>query len=124
MAPPVDALAAVGHPDPYPWYRQLREERPLFFDAGLQLWIASSHAVIEAALQQPALRVRPPDEPVPLALQGTAAGEVFARLVRMSDGDFHAAHKPAVVRAGPSGAGHWLTWHVPARRPSPTCCRV
>lgn len=98
-APPAHAIAAVTHPDPYPYYRQLRETRPLYADEGLQLWVASSQAVIAEALHHPALQVRPPGEPVPAALQGTAAGEVFARLVRMTDGAFHAAHKPAVVQA-------------------------
>ncbi len=98
-AQPAHAIAAVTHPDPYFYYRQLREERPLYFDAGLQLWVASSQGVIAEALGHPALNVRPPGEPVPAALQGTVAGEVFARLVRMTDGAFHAAHKPAVERA-------------------------
>jgi cytochrome P450 len=97
--PPADPIAAVTHPDPWPYYRQLRDTRPLYFDAALQLWVASSQAVISEALQHPALAVRPPGEAVPAALQGTAAGEVFARLVRMTDGAFHAAHKPAVVQA-------------------------
>jgi cytochrome P450 len=96
---PVHAIAAVTHPDPWPYYRQLREERPLYFDAALQLWVASSQVVIAEALHHPALKVRPPGEAVPAALQGTAAGEVFARLVRMTDGAFHAAHKPAVEQA-------------------------
>jgi cytochrome P450 len=97
--PPAGPVAAVTHPDPYPYYRQLRETRPLYFDEGLQLWVASSQAVISEALHHPALAVRPPGEAVPAALQGTAAGKVFARLVRMTDGAFHAAHKPAVVQA-------------------------
>jgi cytochrome P450 len=99
MQPPCNALEAVTHPDPWPFYCSLRQERPLFFDAGLGLWVASSHAAVSAALNHPALRVRPPTEPVPRALQGTAAGEVFGLLVRMTDGDFHAAHKPAVMQA-------------------------
>ena len=96
---PADPIAAVTHPDPWPYYRQLRETRPLYFDAGLQLWVASSQTVISEALHHPGLTVRPPGEAVPAALQGTAAGAVFALLVRMTDGDFHAAHKPAVVQA-------------------------
>ncbi|WP_395055351.1 cytochrome P450 [Polaromonas sp.] len=96
IQPPGDPIAAVTHPDPWPYYRQLRESRPSYFDAGLQLWVASSQSVIVEALHHPALTVRPPGEPVPAALQGTAAGEVFALLVRMTDGAFHAAHKPAV----------------------------
>lgn len=95
---PRDAVEAVTHPEPFPFYRSLREERPLFFDTRLGLWVASSHAAVSAALAHPALRVRPPDEPVPPALQGRAAGEVFAQLLRMTDGAFHADHKPDVER--------------------------
>ena len=99
MPAPRDALEAVTHADPYPYYRSLREAQPLFFDAGLGLWVASSHAAVYAALRHPALCVRPPDEPVPKALQGGVAGQVFAQLVRMTDGDFHAVHKPGVELA-------------------------
>jgi cytochrome P450 len=99
MQAPRNALEAVTHPDPYPYYRSLRAEKPVFFDASLGLWVASSHAAVSAALCHPALRVRPPAEPVPLALQGSPAGEVFSQLVRMTDGAFHVAHKPEVERA-------------------------
>ncbi len=99
LAQPANPIAAVSHADPFPYYRQLREQRPLYFDDDLNLWVASSHAVIDGAFRSAALRVRPPAEPVPRALQGTAAGEVFAQLVRMTDGEFHAAHKPAVERS-------------------------
>lgn len=99
VEPPADPIAAVTHADPWPYYRLLRESRPLYFDTRLQLWVASSAAVIDEALHHPALTVRPPGEAVPAALQGTAAGEVFAQLVRMTDGAFHAAHKPAVVQS-------------------------
>ncbi|WP_332774607.1 cytochrome P450 [Polaromonas sp.] len=103
LAQPVNPIAAVTHDSPYPYYRQLREQRPLYFDEGLKLWVASSHAVVDEAFRCVALRVRPPAEPVPQALLGTAAGEVFAQLVRMTDGEFHAAHKPAVAQ----GARRW-----------------
>lgn len=96
---PANPVAAVTHPDPWPYYRRLREERPLYFDESLGFWVASSHAVISEALHLPALQVRPPGEAVPAALQGTPAGDVFARLVRMTDGAFHALHKPSVERA-------------------------
>ncbi|MFI5446406.1 cytochrome P450 [Polaromonas sp. UC242_47] len=97
--PPSNVIEAVTHVDPWPFYRQLREERPLYFDQGLRIWVASSYAVINEALHLEMLRVRPPAEPVPQVLRGTAAGEVFAQLVRMTDGSFHAAHKPAVAQA-------------------------
>lgn len=99
MQAPRNALEAVTHPDPYPYYRSLRTEYPVFFDASLGLWVVSSHTAVSAALCHPALRVRPPAEPVPLALQGSPAGEVFSQLVRMTDGAFHAAHKPEIERA-------------------------
>ncbi len=96
---PNDALQAVTHADPFGYYRTLRDTQPLYFDATLNLWVASSHAAVSAALQHPALRVRPTAEPVPHALLGTPAGDVFAQLVRMTDGEFHARHKPAVEQA-------------------------
>lgn len=99
MQAPLNAIDAVTHPDPYPYYRSLRQQHPVFFDATLGLWVVSSHAAVSAALCHPALRVRPPAEPIPVALQGSPAGEVFVQLVRMTDGAFHAAHKPEVERA-------------------------
>ena len=96
---PRDAIAAVTHADPFSYYRALRDEKPLFFDAALGLWVATSHAVLSDAFAHPQLRVRPPAEPVPKALVGKAVGDVFAQLVRMTDGDFHAAHKPAMEQA-------------------------
>jgi hypothetical protein len=41
MQPPAHALAAPSHPQPYGWYADLRRIRPLFFDEGLDLWVAS-----------------------------------------------------------------------------------
>jgi cytochrome P450 len=98
MPEPQDILHAARHADPYPYYARLRET-PLFRDPQTQLWVATSPEVAEAALRHPQLCVRPPAEPVPRALLGTALGEVFAQLVRMTDGDFHARHKPDVERA-------------------------
>lgn len=94
---PHDAVAAASHLDPYAYYRALREQRPLYWDSALGLWVASSGAAVVAALQHPSLRVRPPAEPVPRGLAGTAAGGIFSRLVRMNDGEFHAQRKPVVA---------------------------
>jgi cytochrome P450 len=96
---PGSPVAAVVHDDPYPYYARLRREKPLYFDEGLGVWVASTASVVQAALSDPALHVRPPGEPVPRALVGTPAGEVFAHLVRMNDGDFHTRHKPTVQQA-------------------------
>lgn len=97
--PPADPIAAVTHPDPYPWYARLREGPALARDERLRLWVASRAEVLQEAFANPALRVRPPAEPVPHAIAATPAGELFGRLVRMNDGAPHAAHKPVLQRA-------------------------
>jgi cytochrome P450 len=99
MEDPRHVLEASRHPDPYGWYARLRVSRPVFFDAGLGLWVVSGPYLVEQGLRHPLLRVRPPAEPVPPALRGRAAGEVFAQLVRMNDGEFHARHRPAVAQS-------------------------
>jgi len=95
--PPDTPLAAVTHPDPYPYYATLVARAPLARDATLGLWVAASAEAATAVLTSARSRVRPLDEPVPNALPGTAVGEVFARLVRMNDGPRHAALKPALA---------------------------
>ncbi len=99
IEPPADALAAATHGDPYPYYSQLAQERGLYHDDALGLWVASSAAAVTAVLTHPASQVRPPEEPVPHALAGTPAGEIFRHLVRMTDGAGHCALKGAVRAA-------------------------
>jgi cytochrome P450 len=97
---PVDAVAAVTHADPYPFYAELRAGPPLVWNEKLRLWVASRADVIESLLlAHGALRMRPAAEPVPRAIAGSAAGEVFGHLVRMNDGAAHQAHRPALQRA-------------------------
>ena len=97
---PADPVAAVTHADPYPYYAALRDGPPLAWNEKLRLWVASRADVIEEVLlAHGALRVRPPAEPVPRAIVGSAAGEVFGHLVRMNDGVAHQAHRPALQRA-------------------------
>jgi cytochrome P450 len=97
---PADPVAAVVHADPYPYYERLRAGPALAWHAPLRLWIASRAEVIEALLREhAALRVRPEGEPVPRAIAGSPAGDVFGHLVRMNDGAAHTAHKPALQRA-------------------------
>jgi cytochrome P450 len=99
---PRDPIAAVTHPDPYPYYADLVATRPIHRDDGLGLWVASDAAAVTDVLGHPACLVRPPSEPVPGPLVGSPAGDIFGRLVRMNDGARHAAMKPAVsaVTAG------------------------
>ena len=96
---PHDPIAAVTHRDPYPYYAKLVAERPLYRDDALGLWVATSAAAVTAALTHPSCRVRPPAEPVPRAIAGSPAGEIFRHLVRMNDGAGHCPFKRAVSAA-------------------------
>ncbi len=96
---PDTPLAAATHPDPYPYYARLVAERSLAFDAGLGLWIAADAAAVDAVLASALCRVRPPAEPVPTALSGTPAADLFRRLVRMNDGAGHCPLKGALAAA-------------------------
>src|SRR6185295_5081646 len=89
LPPPATPLAAVTHADPYPYYAALVAERPLYRDDALGLWIASSAATVRAVMTSEHCRVRPVGEPVPKALVGSPAGEIFGQLVRMTDGAPH-----------------------------------
>jgi cytochrome P450 len=115
MDTPRDPVAAATHPDPYPYYRDLLARRPIYRDDALGAWVASSAAAVTAVLTSALCRVRPPAEPVPSALVGSTAGEIFGQLVRMNDGPRHLAVKPAVSHAvasldGPRVAAEAQRW--------------
>ena len=95
---PEHILAASAHRNPYPYYASLVAGPALVFDAPRKLWIASSAAGVKAVLGNPACHVRPTAEPVPGAIVGSAAGEVFGHLVRMNEGVRHDAPKLALQR--------------------------
>ena len=82
----MNPVSAVTQPDPYPYYAELVSSRPGYFDDELNAVVLSSARLVQTALAEPALRVRPAAEPVPAGIVGTAAGEVFGQLVRMTDG--------------------------------------
>lgn len=94
VPPPANALAAVVHPNPYPYYQSLAARRPFAFDASLGMWVAASPQAMAAVLRHPACGVRPAGATVPAALANGAAGDWFGTLVRMNDGAAHAAMKP------------------------------
>jgi cytochrome P450 len=96
---PQDPIAAVTHPDPYPYYADLVAHKPLYYDDKLRLWVASSASVVTAALTNDLCRVRPATEPVPKSLLGSPAAEIFRHLVRMNDGERHCPFKQAVSTA-------------------------
>src|SRR6185295_12224863 len=97
MTGPESPIAAVTHPDPYPFYADLVRSRPFERDESLGLWVAASAEAVSAVLASDLGRVRPAAEPVPRALIGSPAGEIFGRLVRMNDGAGHDALKDAVT---------------------------
>ena len=99
MAFPDHPLAAVTHANPYPYYAQLVEQRPLYYDASLKLWVAAGAAVVDAVLASDLCGVRPLAEPVPAALLGSPAAAIFRHLVRMNDGAGHCPLKQAVTAA-------------------------
>ena len=94
---PRDPIAAVTHRDPYPYYADLVATKPLYRDADLGLWVASSAQAVTAVLTNDACRVRPPNAPVPEAIAGSPAGEIFRRLVRMNDGAGHCPFNQAIA---------------------------
>ncbi len=98
MSPPADALQAVVHPCPWPYYRSLVNGPELLYDERLRLWVAAGAAAVSRVLEHPAMRVRPLAEPVPGTLAGAAAGEIFARLMRMNEGRPHTAPKAVLQR--------------------------
>jgi cytochrome P450 len=93
---PPDPIAAVIHPDPYPYYAELVASKPIYRDEALGLWVASSAALVRAVLTSVICRVRPPAEPIPGALLGSPAASVFGHLVRWNDGEQHGPCKQAV----------------------------
>lgn len=99
LEPPSDVLAAVTHADPYPFYDSLAARMDLHFNARLGLWVAASAAAVRAVMSHPDCLVRPPAEPVPRAILGGAAGQVFGALVRMNEGARHRQPKLALQRA-------------------------
>jgi cytochrome P450 len=96
---PNDAIVATTHQDPYPFYETLAAQEGLRFDPQLGLWIATSAAAITAVLGHPNCRVRPLAEPIPAAIVGATAGQIFGDLVRMNDGAKHTQPKLAFQRA-------------------------
>lgn len=93
----LNPLSAVTHPDPYSYYASLQEQSPVYWDSQLKLWVVSSAKSVSRVFRSDAFRVRPIGEPVPKALDGTLVGEIFRRLVRMTDGPRQPVMKQAVI---------------------------
>lgn len=94
---PLDPLQAVTHGNPYPYYAGLRQQAPLTRNEPSGLWIAARAHTVRAVLADERLTVRPAIEPVPRAIAGRSAGEVFGRLARMNEGQAHRTARQALV---------------------------
>jgi cytochrome P450 len=90
-----DAVSAATKDDPRADYHTLSAQG-LFFDQDRHGWVAASGTAVRSAFHCPELMVRPKTEPVPATLAGTAAADIFSRLVRMNDGPAHLALKTAM----------------------------
>lgn len=95
---PANPIEAVTHPNPYPYYSWLAQHQPFYRDETIGVWVAASAQAVEAALSHPLAQVRPPAEPIPRHLPGSAAGDIFAKLIRMNDGPIHQTLKPAISK--------------------------
>jgi len=95
---PADPIHAVTHPNPYPYYAALCKQPPLVRDETLKLWVAARADTVRAVLDDERLTVRPVSEHVPRAIAGAPAGEVFAQLARMNEGDTHRVARGALVK--------------------------
>jgi cytochrome P450 len=91
------AIAAATEHDPYPYYADLVARAPLARDEVTGLWIAAGDQFVREVLVSDLVGVRPAAEPIPRAIVGSPAGELFGRLIRMNDGAYHTEVRPAVV---------------------------
>lgn len=94
---PSDAVTAVTHMQPYPYYSHLVANKPYFRDEELAVWVASGSSAVMEVLANPSCRVRPPAEPVPKAILGSPAEQIFRHLIRMNDGSAHCPLNQAVA---------------------------
>ena len=93
-------MIAPDAPDPYETYALLATQPGLHRIPDRPGWWLAAHPdATSALLESDACAVRPAAEPVPFGLVGTAAGAVFARLVRMRDDEPRNAMKAEIVRA-------------------------
>ncbi|MCY7314999.1 MAG: cytochrome P450 [Rubrivivax sp.] len=95
---PIDPIAAVSHPDRYPYNAALRAESGLHWFADRELWALVSVPLVTVAFDMQPAKARPPGEPVPAFLEQTRAGNIFGRLARMSDGPPHAEQRARTMQ--------------------------
>ncbi|MBR7777561.1 cytochrome P450 [Undibacterium rugosum] len=94
LTPPIPhAIAAASHPAASGYYRQMLEQPGIHYCPELRMWIAAHASDIMEIFNSPACAVRPPAEKVPAALGGGSVAQIFQQLIRMNEGQTHAAGK-------------------------------
>ena len=93
----MNPISAVTQPDPYPFYANLVQHRPMHFDESLGFWIASSTEAVCGVLNSDLCSVRPANQRVPPPLIGTAMGQIYPHLVRFDDRPQHCPAKAEVT---------------------------
>ncbi|MGF6175864.1 cytochrome P450 [Ensifer sp. 4252] len=99
LTDPEHVRAAPSHRDPYAYYGRLARERPFFHDEANGWWVAASAAAVKEVLTSKICLTRPLSEPIPEALLGGAAAQIFGRLVRLRDDDVGDKLRGAVASA-------------------------
>ena len=94
-----DPISAVTAEQPDRVYAGLAAGAALAWSGPRHMWVAVRPEVVREVLDDPSCLVRPSDARVPPSLVDTRAGEIFGRLVRMTDGDDQARTKRAIVTA-------------------------
>ncbi|WP_457580387.1 cytochrome P450 [Ensifer canadensis] len=85
LTDPEHVRAAPSHRDPYAYYGRLAREQPFFHDDANGWWVAASAAAVKGVLTSKICLTRPLNKPIPEALLGGAAAQIFGRLVRLRD---------------------------------------
>ncbi|WP_161884221.1 cytochrome P450 [Deinococcus alpinitundrae] len=91
-------LQAVTHPDAEALYEQLLCQ-PFHYSPLAKCWVATSSEEVVTVLDDPRCRVRPVHQPVPPFLSGSVAGEIFALLARMTEGEGHLQIKASLIQS-------------------------
>jgi cytochrome P450 len=100
--PAPDIFGAAFADDPYPAYRRMRDDHPLYFHAASRAWILSRHDDVQAALRQPEFTTRS---------YAAQTEPLLGRTIVQLDGREHNAQR---LLLGPAfrGANVEARWHA------------
>src|SRR5690348_9762972 len=87
---PEDLFSPETARDPYPFYRMMRDQHPLYFHEGLKSFVVSRHADVESILRSPASSTSP---------YAWQLEPVHGRTLLQMDGKEHATHRNIVAPA-------------------------